>query len=434
MRRFLAVLFWSVIAAAFIGPGTVTTAASAGASHGSRLLWALLFSTAACWILQEASARLTVISGRNLGQALTLRFRGGAGAIAMLALVLAAIVLGCAAYEAGNILGGVAGAGLAVDLSPQVLTALCGLAAAALLWIGTPRGVALTLSVLVAVMGLAFVVAAFLLRPPAGELLSGLAIPSLPEGSGLLVLGLIGTTVVPYNLFLGSGLAEGQRLGEARFGIAVAVILGGFISMAVLVVGAALDGPFSFAGMSQLLGERLGSWASPLFAAGLFAAGFSSAVTAPLAAAITAGSLFAPEGGDPRWQPTGALYRSVWLGVLAVGVGFGMSGLQPVPVILVAQAANGVLLPLVAIFLLLTVNDRSLLGEEGVNGPLLNVLTALVVLVTITLGLVNVSKAATRALGWPLPGEATLFGAAAIVAAGVALFIGKRLRELRREP
>ncbi|MCB1033093.1 MAG: divalent metal cation transporter, partial [Acidobacteria bacterium] len=230
MKRLLAVAFWSVIAAAFIGPGTVTTAASAGAGFGLELLWALTFSVVACFLLQEASARLTVVSGLSLGQALRQRFHGGFAGAAVLVLVLGAIVLGCAAYEAGNILGGVAGAALAVDLSPPLLTLLCGAAAAALLWAGAPRTVALVLSALVAVMGLAFTATAWLLGPSLPDLLRGAFLPFLPPGSGLLALGLVGTTVVPYNLFLGSGLARGQGLGETRFGLAVAVGLGGLIS------------------------------------------------------------------------------------------------------------------------------------------------------------------------------------------------------------
>ncbi|RMD96348.1 MAG: divalent metal cation transporter, partial [Calditrichaeota bacterium] len=117
MNRLLNILFWSIISAAFIGPGTVTTAAKAGASYRFALLWALLFSTLACLILQEASARITIVSGRNLGQALRDQFHGGVAGFAVLILVLGAIILGCAAYEAGNILGGVAGAVLGTHLS-----------------------------------------------------------------------------------------------------------------------------------------------------------------------------------------------------------------------------------------------------------------------------------------------------------------------------
>ena len=86
---------------------------------------------------------------------------------------------------------------------------------------------AMALFALVAVMGGAFLLTGLLLKPPPGEVLAGLAVPSVPAGSSLLVLGLVGTTVVPYNLFLGSGIARGPRLGEARFGLAVAIVLGG---------------------------------------------------------------------------------------------------------------------------------------------------------------------------------------------------------------
>ncbi|HMB53664.1 MAG TPA: divalent metal cation transporter, partial [Thermoanaerobaculia bacterium] len=365
MKRLLAVLLWSVIAAAFIGPGTVTTAASAGAAHGLTLLWALTFSTVATLVLQEAAARLTVVSGRDLGRALAER-SGGAGLLAVV-VVLGAVVVGCAAYEAGNVLGAVAGLTLALDLSPAALTVACGVLATALLLLGNPRTVARALSALVAVMGLAFLLTAVSLAPAPGAVAAGALLPSFPVGSGLLVLGLVGTTVVPYNLFLGSGVAAGQDLGEMRFGLTVAVVFGGLISMGVLVVGTAVVGEFSFAALAAVLGERLGSWAGGLFAAGLAAAGLTSAVTAPLAASLTAAGLFGKDAAPERWAPRSWRFRAVWAGVLATGLVFGLSGVRPVPVILVAQALNGVLLPWVAVFLLLAVNDRGLMGER-LNG------------------------------------------------------------------
>ncbi len=401
-RRLASILLWSIVAAAFIGPGTVTAAASAGAGYGYALLWALAFSTFACLVLQEAAARLTVVSGRNLGEALRDRYPAGWRSAAILILVSGAVILGCAAYEAGNILGGVAGAALALPLSPRQLTVAIVALAAVLLWLNSPRRIAYCLSALVAVMGVAFLWTALRLGPPLGELVVGTLKPSMPAGSGLLVVALIGTTVVPYNLFLGSGLASGQDLRELRFGLAVAVVLGGIISMGVLVVGAALDGPFSFAGLSDVLAGRLGPWARGLFAAGLFAAGLSSAVTAPLAAAITARGLFGSgtRGGsdDPLWRDRSVRFRAVWLGVLAVGLAFGLAGASPVPVILAAQILNGILLPVVAVFLLAAVNDRDLLGD-AVNGPWANASMTLVTLVALGLGASNLLRAAARVLG-----------------------------------
>lgn len=430
MKRVLSVLFWSIIAAAFIGPGTVTTAASAGAAFGYALLWALLFSTLATLVLQEATARLTVVSGRNLGEAIRQQFRGGTSGALVLLLVLGAIVLGNAAYEAGNILGAVAGARLGTDLSPQMLTLAIGAGAAAILWIGTPRMVAPLLSIAVAIMGIAIMATAFQLRPPLSAILQGSLVPSLPPASGLLVLGLVGTTVVPYNLFLGSGIAAGQDLRELRFGLTVAVLLGGLISMAMLVVGAALVGEFSFQSLAATLEQRLGPGGGWLLAWGLFAAGLSSAITAPLAAAVTARSLFQAEGGD-EWDSRSWRYRSVWIGVLLVGVAFGLSGTRPVPIIILAQALNGILLPFAATFLLLVVNDRVLMGDR-INGTLSNAAMAGVVMVAVVLGTTNVLRAAAATAGWTAPGEGLLLGVAAAVALVAALPVSRWVTQRRK--
>lgn len=418
MKKLLSILLWSVIAAAFIGPGTVTTAASSGVRFGFALLWALVFSTIATLTLQEAAARITVGSGMTLGRALRTRYSRGPQGMFVLLLVLGAIVFGCAAYEAGNILGGVAGAALGTSLDPRTLTLLIGAAAGVVLWMGTPRAVAYALSLAVGFMGVAFLVTAIRLAPPLDAVIGGALVPRMPDGSGLLVLGLIGTTVVPYNLFLGSGMAKGQTIGDLRLGLAVSIILGGGISMAVIIVGAAGAEPFSYEALMNTLASRIGRWGGVMFAFGLFAAGLSSAITAPLAAAITAQGLFA-EDADDHWSERGRRYRAVWMGVLAVGIAFGLTDVQPVPAIIIAQALNGIVLPLAATFLFMVVNDRNVMGRH-VNGTASNVVMAIVVLVTIVLGTSNVLKAAFRAMGLPTPDVRLVLIVAGVVAAMIA--------------
>ncbi|NIR50507.1 divalent metal cation transporter, partial [candidate division KSB1 bacterium] len=265
MQRILSILFWSIIAAAFIGPGTVTTAASSGAQYGYALLWALIFSTFATLVLQEASARVTVVSGLTLGEAIRKQYYGSARGWLVLVLVIGAIIFGCAAYEAGNILGGVNGAYLGTGLPQSLLTLAIGVFAGVILWFGTSKAAAYFLSAVVAFMGFAFLITALLLKPSIPDLLEGSLVPTIPPEAGLLVLGLIGTTVVPYNLFLGSGMATGQKLSEFRFGLATAVILGGIISMGVVIVGGAVQGKFTFPSLAEVLAGRLGPWAGPLF-------------------------------------------------------------------------------------------------------------------------------------------------------------------------
>jgi len=172
---------------------------------------------------------------------------------------------------------------------------------------------------------------------------------------------------------------------------------GGLISLGVLVVGTALGGGLAYDRLGAVLGARLGSGAEWSLAVGLFAAGFSSAITAPLAAAIAVRTLV---GGveRPQWSERSSRFRAVWLGVLLFGVGFGVAGVQPIPVIILAQAFNGLLLPLVAAFLWLTMNDRRLLGDHGVNTLPQNLLMGVIVVACLALGLRGLVAAARGAL------------------------------------
>ena len=430
LKRLASVLLWSVIAAAFVGPGTVTTAASAGAAHGLTLMWTLVFSTVACLVLQEASGRLTVASGSTLGQSLRQRYSSGVKGSLVLSLVLGGILLGCAAYEAGNILGGAAGAILMTGWPAKWLAVSSGVVAAGLLWSQSPRSVARLLSLVVAVMGVAFLVTAWQIAPSWSAVVRHSLVPSLPKASGILALGLIGTTVVPYNVFLGSGLATNQRLGDLRLGLAIAIGVGGLISMGVMIVGTAVAGPFSFEALADVLKTRLGEWAGTLFALGLLGAGLSSAITAPLAAAITVRDVLSRGPDDPRWAVQSWRYRTVWSTVLLTGVAFGVSNVQPIPAIVLAQALNGLLLPMVAIFLLVAVNDRSLMGEH-VNGAWVNTLMAGVVVVSVLLGASALGRAGARTLGTAPPSAPQLLLATGVIVLLVSIPVWRQVRSVR---
>ncbi|MCP4713307.1 MAG: divalent metal cation transporter, partial [Planctomycetes bacterium] len=184
-----------------------------------------------------------------------------------------------------------------------------------------------------------------------------------------------------------------------RFGLSVAIVLGGIISMAVLVVGTAITGEYSYQALADVLSSDLGRWAGYFFGIGLFAAGFSSGITAPLASAITAKSLFGKSKPE-KWQTGSLNYRLVWGAVLVIGVGFGCADLKPEPAIIIAQALNGLILPLVSIFLLFVVNDPGLMGKKYVNRWHSNILLGLVVWVTLILGLMNIVKASIKTLNY----------------------------------
>jgi Mn2+/Fe2+ NRAMP family transporter len=137
----------------------------------------------------------------------------------------------------------------------------------------------------------------------------------------------------------------------------------------------------------------------------LFAAGFSSAITAPLAAAVTAQSMFSSEGNGRDWSAKSVNFKLVWGAVLLVGTIFSIIGIRPIPAIILAQAINGVLLPVVTIALLFAANDKALLGAAYANGFWSNFFTLFIVGVTCFLGLNNIWRAINE-VGQFLPKEA----------------------------
>lgn len=431
-QRLLNILFWSVISAAFIGPGTVATAASAGAGFGYALIWALIFSTVACYVLQETSARLTVVSGYNLGQCLKRVFSETYAGIVITWLALFSILLGCAAYEAGNIIGAVAGITLLFSLPERILVLAIGTIAGIILWSGRIEKIAILLGCIVAVMGFCFLGTALLMEHEISGIFSASFIPSVPIGSEILVLGLIGTTVVPYNIFLGSGLRHSQTPTEMKISLAIAIGIGGIISIAVLLVGTAITGRFTFDALAEALELNLGNRASLLLGTGLFAAGISSTLTAALAASVTARSILSNEENAGKWSAGGRYFRTIWIGVLLTGVFFGILGLQPVPVIILAQALNGIILPIIAVILLILINHTGLIPVRHQSGVLYNLLTGAVVFTSIVIGLTNVARALTPVLDIALADEQVILVAAIVLALAISLPVIVKIKNVRR--
>ncbi len=377
-QRLLSILFWSVIAAAFIGPGTLVTASSAGSLYGFSLAWTLVFATIACIVFQEMAARLTLVTNNDLASTIS-SFQPKW----LISIIPLSVVLGCAAYEAGNIQGAVAGMNLLLPFSSGTNFILVGIIAAALLAFSAFRRLVNILGGLVAVMGVAFLIIAIRIGPDIGSLFGNIVIPEIPSGAGWLVLGLIGTTVVPYNLFLGSGISRDSSIGMMRFGLIISIVLGGIISLAILVTGTLMQGATGLADLITVTGEVLGSGSGKLVALGLFAAGFTSSITAPFAAGlIVKGFLF------PNTNDNGRIVRITSISVLLIGVLSGILEYRPEVIILAAQSANGLVLPLATGLLWVLTNQYSLMGQQRTTTGM-NVMAFLLLNVLLILGMRN---------------------------------------------
>ena len=395
MRRFGPGL---LVTAAFIGPGSIATASVAGANFGFVLLWALLFSLIATVVLQEMAARLGLVSNAGLAEALRTTFNNPFINRTAVALVVAAIGIGNAAYEAGNISGAALGLQSITDLSAASCAVALGLAASVLLGTSGYKLLEPILIVLVLIMSSVFVVTMFAVGVDFSALIKGLLVPSLPAGSLLTVIALIGTTVVPYNLFLHASLVQEKwrgvdlntALAESRSDTLVSISLGGLITLAVMSTAAVAffdtGRAFSSSSMATQLEPILGASANLFFALGLIAAGLTSAITAPLAAAYAV-------SGAMGWSThfSDRRFRGIWMTVLIIGTTFAAIGTKPITAILFAQAANGLLLPIVAIFLLIIMNRSDLLGEHR-NKFFANLIGGLVVIIVTALGVFKLAK------------------------------------------
>lgn len=380
------VILWSVISAAFIGPGTITTAITAGSQYQIQLLWAVLFATVACIFLQEVSARITIASGLNFGQILSRRYGDGKG-LWIKWVVAIPVLLGCAAYEAGNILGAVSGISLLMPGDGKVYTVIITVVAGIVLWKGGSRTISILMTILVGMMGVAFLMLALQTDFSLREFLYASVIPMIPEGSELLVLGLVGTTIVPYNIFIGSAISKGNTVPLMRLGLSVSVIIGGLITAWILIAGSMTGSFSSFAELAINLENKMGAVGSWALGIGLFAAGFSSAITSPYAASLIASTVLGSENKNT--------IRAVWIIVLLTGFVFGVSGVKPIPVILAVQALNGFVLPLLAYFLILLVNDSTVIPREFRHSIWHDLILIGIFGATLLIGLNNVDKAIT---------------------------------------
>ena len=372
-----------LVTAAFIGPGTITTASVAGANFGFALIWTLLFSVIATILLQSMAARLGVATGQDLAQALRAHIETPLFKSLAIFLVISAIGVGSAAYEAGNLSG--ASMGL-IEIFPQVnaqlWTPLIAFLSAVLLYSGKHKVVENALILLVILMSLVFISTLVMAAPSLSDVLAGF-IPSMPEGSITTVLALVGTTIVPYNLFLHSGVLAARHnsksdkqkvIKETNIDTGVSITLGGVITLAILSTASVAfygtdAGQISAANMAVQLEPLLGDAAHYFFAIGLFAAGLTSAITAPLAGAYAVCGML---GWSNKMD--NVRFKSVAIVILLFGAAVASLGLDPVAVIIFAQAANGLLLPIVTTYLVWLVNQKTVMGKYT-NSLLVNLFT-----------------------------------------------------------
>ena len=377
-----------LVAAAFIGPGTVTACTLVGVDFGFNLLWAMLLSIIATFILQEMSARLGIVTQKGLADVIKQELHNPIIRNSVIALIFSAIIIGNASYEAGNIGGAVLGmeALFGINYSSLYPFVLGGVAFV-LLFLGSYKALEKVFIFLVLIMSLSFVMTAILTKPNMWELIKGLFLPTVPENGILSIIALVGTTVVPYNLFLHAALVSEKwkskdDLKLAKRDTLISIMLGGMVSISIIISAAAINSleVNSVMDMAKALEPLYGSAALYFLGIGMFAAGITSSITAPLAAAYVANSCFGWNAGLKDTK-----FRMIWMIILFLGVFFLSFGIKPIEIIKFAQITNGLLLPIIAVFLLWVVNRIGVMGKYK-NTTMQNVFGVLIILLSVLLG------------------------------------------------
>ena len=385
-----------LIAAAFIGPGTVTLCTLAGVKFGMSLLWTLLIAVLASITLQSMAVKIGIIGKKSITEALKDEISNPIIKYIIITLIFMTILLGNTAYEAGNISGAVMGLETLFgqikidfkDFSLNIHAIIIGLLAGALLWIGKYRIIERCLIGLVIIMSIAFLFTAIATRPSLLSVLSGLLSFKAPAGSLLTIIGLVGTTIVPYNLFLHAELVKEKwnDKGDLKFALKdliIALGLGGLISLSIVITASSIKATDinTVGDLALGLESVFGTFSRHFLAIGLFAAGITSTITAPLAAAYVVCGCF---GLSTNLQSN--YFKFIWLLIILFGVFFSATGLKLITIIQFAQITNGVLLPIMVGLLLWMVNKSSLLGNFKNNNSQ-NAIGFIIILVSLFLSL-----------------------------------------------
>ncbi|MEB8328940.1 Nramp family divalent metal transporter [Flavobacteriaceae bacterium KMM 6897] len=383
-----------LVAAAFIGPGTIMACTLAGVQFGFTLLWAMLLSIIATIVLQEMSARLGIITQRGLADVIKEQVQIPVFRYLVLGIILGAIVIGNTAYEGGNIGG--ATLGLEAIFGNEYVSYypfIVGIIAFLLLYLGNYKMLEKVLVTLVIIMSLSFLLTAIITKPNLMEVFKGMFVPTMPENSVFTIIALVGTTVVPYNLFLHASLVSEkwknkEDLKTARKDTFISLAVGGMVSMAIIIAATTIPGGdiSSVLDLAKGLEPLYGNAARYFMGIGLFAAGITSAITAPLAAAYVVNSCFGWNAGLKDLK-----FKLVWMIIIILGVLSLTLGISPIEILKFAQVANGLLLPIIAIFLLWVANKVAVMGVYK-NSTAQNVLAIFIILLVVILGLKSILK------------------------------------------
>ncbi len=393
LMAYLAIMGPGLIAAnAGNDAGGIATYSAAGASYGYSLLWMLLLITFSLAVVQEMCARMGAATGQGLSDLIRENFGVRWTAFVMLALLVA---------NTGTIASEFVGIAASLELFGVSKYISVPITAFVVWWLivqGSYKAVE-RIFLAMSLVFLGYVGSAFLANPNWGEALRATVVPSftLDRGYLMMFVATVGTTITPYmQVYIQSSTAEKgvtmRDFGYERFDVLAGSIFSNLIAFFIIVSTAATLFAAGIqintaADAAKALQPLAGPYASDLFAIGLFGASTLAAGVLPLATAYSITEALGFEKGISRTFQEAPVFMSIFTGLIIFGAAFSLiPGLPLIQTLIIVQALNGVLLPIILISILKLVNDKEVMGPH-VNGYVAN---AIAWLTTIAVSLLSI--------------------------------------------
>lgn len=382
--------------------GGVATYSTVGANYGYKLLWALLLMTVSLCVVQEMSARLGAVTGEGLADLIREHFGLRWTAASLMALVVA---------NGATVVSEFAGVAAAMELI-GVSKYISVPAAAVLIWMLVVWGSYRRVERIFLAMTLAFLAypaTVLLIGPDWGEIGRQLVTPSFSFAPGYLVslVALLGTTITPYmQIYAQSATVEKggdpEEYGGERVDAYLGAILSNLFAFFIIVSTAATLFPRGIqvdtaADAAQALTPLAGPLATAIFAAGLLGASLLAAGVLPLATAYPISEALGLERGVSRTLREAPAFMGIFTGLIVLGAAVTLiPGLPLIPLLIVAQVVNGLLLPVVLVSIVRLSGSREILGRHA-NGPIYGALGWITV---VAVSLLSTVMVVTTVLGW----------------------------------
>ncbi|HOC22063.1 MAG TPA: divalent metal cation transporter [Anaerolineae bacterium] len=390
---------------AILGPGLITASADndapgiatysmAGSTYGYRFLWLLLVITVGEVVVQETAGRMGAVTGKGTADLIRERFGVKITAFAMFCLLLANLGTTVAEFA------GVAAATELFGLSRYITVPLAAALVGFVVLRGSYEHVEKVLLVL-CLSALSYVISAFMIKPPWGEVLRQAVVPSIQFDTNfiLAVLATIGTTITPWGIiYMQASVADKgvdlQKYRLTRMDVTVGAVWGNVVSAFIIICTAAT---LYVVGISVETAEQAAMALEPLagvgarylFAIGLLGASLLAASVLPLSTSYAVCEAFGWERGLNQRPRDAAVFYGLYIGIIVLSVlTVLIPGIPLFPLMWLSQSMNAILLPVLLVLVIKLVNDRRIMGE-WVNSRFQNIfswaLAIIILLITVVL-------------------------------------------------